>query len=229
MNAVILAGGLGTRLRPLTIDVPKPMVPVNGKPFLHHQIELLRRNGVEDIVLCVGYLWEEIRNYFAEGENFNVKLTYSVEEEPLGTGGALRYAADCLDEAFFLLNGDTYLPIDYWQVADSFREAGNIGLLVAYSNNENVAVNNLQVGKDNKVRHYSKNKADWGLNFVDAGVAVYSKKILGYIPEDKVVSLEEEVYPKLIEEEELRAYPTDQRFYDVGTPERLKQAEEVLK
>jgi len=228
MQAVILAGGLGTRLKPITERIPKPMVSVADKPFLEHQINLLARNGVDDIVLCTGYLSEAIESYFKDGAAFGVLIRYSPEPEPLGTGGALKHAARYLSDAFFVLNGDTLLDLDYGGVFARFKSLGVVGLMVAYDNSVFVAEGNVGVDARGFVAEYSK-KAGCGLSLVDAGVSVFSKKITGYFPRKKRFSLEEDVYRKLIAASQLAAYPTSQRFYDMGTPERMAVLEEVLR
>ena len=121
MQAVILAGGLGMRLKPLTEQIPKVMVAVNGKPFLLHLLELLKSWGVNDIVLCIGYLGRQVRDFFGGGGDLGIRIRYSEEGEwLLGTGGALKQAQNLLDDHFFVVNGDTCLPLDYRQVEGSF-------------------------------------------------------------------------------------------------------------
>lgn len=239
-QAVILAGGLGTRLRPITNKVPKSLVPVNGRPFLEHQLLLMKRNGIKDFVLCVGYLWEQIKNYFGDGSKFGVKIEYAVEKEPMGTGGALKNAQNYLNEAFILLNGDTYVDIDYRTVAAFFLRTGKTALTVVYDNSDGfVNKSNIVVGSDNAntITRYEKQEgksadddsADSTLHYVDAGAHVFRKKILDYFPDKDVFSLEEEIFPKLINVKELIAFKTKQRFYDMGDEARLKRFEEYLK
>ena len=113
MIALILAGGIGERLRPITNNIPKPMVPVNGKSFLQYHIEELKRAGIKDIVLCTGYLSNKIQEYFGDGSKFDVKIKYSIEKKPLGTAGAIKNAEKYVNNTFLVLNGDSYLKIDY--------------------------------------------------------------------------------------------------------------------
>jgi len=113
MQVVILAGGKGTRLRPITYQVPKPMVPIHGKPFLQYQLELIKSLGINEVLLLVGYLGKQIEEYFGGGPKFGLNIEYSYENNPLGTGGALKNAEEKLAEKFLLLNGDTFLPMDY--------------------------------------------------------------------------------------------------------------------
>src|SRR5437763_8512465 len=135
-QAVILAGGLGTRMRPMTEQVPKPMLPVNGRPFLYHQLRLLESRGFRRVLLLVGYLGEQIEGYFDSeaGATLEVGISYSYESSPLGTGGALRNAATKLDPAFVVLNGDTYLDVDYRRLCADFERGDCAGMTVAYNN-----------------------------------------------------------------------------------------------
>lgn len=216
MPVVILAGGFGLRLRPLTDQLPKPLLRVRGKPFLHHQVDLLKAFGMTEILLLVGYLGWKIKGYFGDGSGLGVHIDYAVEETPLGTGGALKKAAEKLPPDFLLLNGDTFLALDYPQFVESYRKRDRWGLVVAFENPHQTMPNNLAVGPEGCITAYNKENRT-GLTHVDAGVAVFSKRILELIPPGRVCSLEEEVYPRLIEREKLWAFPTRQPFYDMGS------------
>lgn len=229
LKAVILAGGLGTRLRQLTVDMPKPMIKINGRPFLCHQLELLKKNSVEDILICVGYLKEKIVNYFGNGSKIGLRIEYSIEEDFLGTGGALRLAHEKLPNEFLLLYGDSYLPIDYKTLVDYWRKADFAGLVVAYDNKAKIAENNVCLDKDNLVREYCKQKPSKKMNYVEAGVIVFKKESIDLIPPDQEISLEETIFPALIEKDRLGGYPTGQRFYDIGTPEGLRDMGNMFK
>ena len=226
MQAVILAGGLGTRLYPLTKLIPKPMVPVAGAPYLEHQLRMLARQSINDIVLLTGYHGNQIEDYFGDGASHGLSIRYAREETPLGTGGALREAAQLLADTFLIIYGDSYLPIDYSVVLRKVKDSANCGVLVAYNNSEDTTVsNNLAVDVEGFVTRYEKGTRDRGLTHVEAGVSAFRRRVLNYIPPTGVVSFEENVYPRLIAERQLIALPTAQRFYDIGTPERLKVIE----
>ena len=231
MQAVILAGGLGMRLSPLTEQVPKVMALVNGQPFLGHLLELLKNQGIKDIILCVGYLGEQVRLFFDDGQGLGLDIKYSEERERLlGTGGALKQARNLLDERFLVINGDTYLPIDYAEVEGSFVRHGKEALMVVYDNREDTGVgNNVELNKDGLVSGYDKERSAPGLTYVEAGALVLSRKTLDIIETGHPVSLEKQLYPALIRREEMAACVTGQRFYDIGTPERLKSFEEFLR
>ncbi len=226
-QTVILAGGKGTRLRPLTYEIPKPMAPVKGKPFLEYQLRLLEKNGFTRFLLCTGYLSKVIEDYFGNGQKWGWKINYSVEKEALGTGGGLKLAESKLADEFILLNGDTLLFIDYQDLAKKFDADKVTGYIVVYSNELQIVPNNISVDDSNFVTDYSKENMQ-EKQFVDAGAQVFRKEILKKIPHGKRISLESEIFPKLIQERNLKAYISRERFYDMGTPERLALLEKVL-
>jgi mannose-1-phosphate guanylyltransferase len=221
MQAVILAGGLGKRMRPLTESVPKPMIEVRGKPFLQHQFELLGSFGIRRVVLLVAYLGEQIEKHFGDGSELGLHLSYSYEPEPLGTGGALKNAAALLDGEFLLLNGDTYLAINYAGLGDAFRASGAMAMIVAYENSDARVASNLALSADASVVAYRK-RDPHGLTHVDAGVIALRRAVLDEIPAGSKCSLEEEIFPKLIERGEMKAWITKEPFYDMGSPAGLE-------
>jgi len=217
LQAVILAGGLGTRLRPLTEKVPKVMSPFNDKPFLLYIINLLKSQKIRNIVLCVGYLPDMIKNRFGDGKSLELSIRYSEEKDRLlGTGGAIKNARDLLDNHFLILNGDTYLPIDYTEVNKVFLKYGKKAVIVVYNNTDTTGVsNNVMVDDEQKVLAYDKENPE-NFKYVDAGAIILKKEVLDYIEANQPTSLEN-IYQMLISEGELMAYITEQRFYDVGT------------
>lgn len=228
MQVVILAGGKGARLRPLTYETPKPMFPINGKPFLEYQLELVKSYGFCDALILAGYLGKQILEYFGDGRNLGMNLQYAIEGHPLGTGGALKNAQDRLKKEFLLLNGDTFLPIDYVEVIDYFHLCNTMATITVYDNPGLVVPNNIAVRKSNKVVNYNK-KYSKGMTHVDAGAIVLKKEILNVIPEGRVCSLEEDIFPELIKMRELSAFTISQRFYDIGTFKDLEVIKSVLK
>ena len=226
-QAVILAGGLGTRMRPMTEQVPKPMLPVNGKPFLQHQVQLLRSHGLHRFLLLVGYLGEQIEHYFGDGTAMGAHIAYSYESSPLGTAGALKNAEEKLDPEFIVLNGDTYLDVDYQALFASFVSCQCQGLTVAFENSEQLLKNNLALDGEMAVIAYSKIQAS-GLTHVDAGATVLRREVLDLIPAGRKCSLEEETFPLLIRNQQLKAWPTRQRFIDMGSSSGLATLQEKL-
>lgn len=223
LQAVVLAGGLGTRMRPVTETIPKPMIAVGSKPFLQHQLELLKRNGIDRVVLLVAYLGEQIEQYFGNGGSLQMEISYSYEPTLLGTGGALRHAHAALEGAFLLLNGDTFLDIDYAALLADFRKNSPAALIVA---NQGKA-NNLLVDPDGLVQAYRKRNPE-GMTHTDAGAMVLDREVLENVAEGRTCSLEEEVFPKLIAQKRMRAWVTKEPFFDMGSPEGLKSLAEKL-
>jgi len=225
MQVVVLAGGLGTRLRPITKTVPKPMVDVGGHPFLEHIIRHLAAQGFRKAVVLLGYLGDQIQAHFENGTAFGLEMRYCFEPEPLGTAGAIRNALELLDEDFLVLYGDSYLPIDYRPVVRQFREIPCLGLMVVYDNRraDTGVVNNVAADVQGWVTRYEKGTGAPGLDYVEAGVLCFRRELFKEFPAGQFISLEKEVYQQLIHERQLRAFVTSQRFYDIGTPERLEE------
>lgn len=222
MQAVILAGGLGTRLRPLTANIPKPMAPVNGRPFLEYEIELLKKKGVLDFVLCVGYRANVIQDHFGDGKGFGVSISYSFEvEELLGPAGALKNAEQLLDDNFIVTYGDGYLAMDYRKAWDAFLDSQKLGLMVVYENHDRFGRSDLEV-KNGYVTRYDKKNKSPDMVWINFGVSFLRKKALDLIPA-KSAFKEEEFYGMLIERHELLAFETKERFYEIGTPAALNE------
>lgn len=226
MQAVILAGGLGTRLRPFTEHIPKAMVPVGGKPFLEHQILLLKNQGIEEILLLVGYRAEQIKHFFGDGSKYAVRISYSHEETPRGTGGALRLARPKVQSNFLLLNGDTFLPMNYREAISCFLRLRPWGLVVVYKNDGSFAKANLAVSSDMHVIDNDPKCAH--LTHINAGAVILNHRVLDLIPEFQTYSLENELFPKLIARRSLLAYETQIPYYDMGTHDGLKRLEGFL-
>lgn len=227
MQAVILAGGLGTRLKPLTEEIPKSMIQIQGKPFLEHQLNLLRQGGISDIVLCVGYLGEKIKEYFGDGKEFGVKIKYSEETEKLlGTAGALENARDLLDDTFFATYGDAYLILDYRGVMGYFKKFNKLGLMVVLKNFDRYDKSNVVVEGD-LIKVYDKQRRAPDMVYIDFGVSVLRKKALDLVPKGKVIDLGE-FYHELIRRKELLAFETQQRFYEVGSQNGLEEFERLV-
>jgi NDP-sugar pyrophosphorylase family protein len=183
MQAVILAGGLGTRLGKLTRAMPKVMIPFHGRPFLYYVIKLLESQGIKDIVICAGYLGEQVGDFFGDGHEMGVNIKYSEEgEKLLGTGGALRRARDMLDSYFLVLNGDTYLPIDYHEVEEGYLQLGRKALMAVYNNEVDTGVrNNIALDNDKMVVRYDREGVSPELNYVEAGAVILHKEVLDFV------------------------------------------------
>jgi NDP-sugar pyrophosphorylase family protein len=230
VQVVILAGGLGTRLWPVTKTVPKPMVPVGGEPYLAHQLRFLAGQGYSDVVILTGYLGEQIEEYFGDGSALGLRVRYSREPVPLGTGGALRNALHLLEDTFLLIYGDSFLPIEYELLDRRLRETSAIAVIALFEDRtrETGVVANVDVDELGFVLRYEKNASASHLRFIDAGVLAMRADAIQIIPPSEKSSLEEQIFPRLIEQHSLAAVATEQRFYDIGTPERLKAIEAYL-
>ena len=223
-----MAGGYGTRLDSLTRNLPKPMVPVSGRPFLEHLLNLLKSWEITEILLCTGYLSHKIQDYFGDGSGFGLDIAYSVEDRLLGTGGALKLAESHLAPEFLLVNGDTYLAIDYDDFTICFKGSNKMGMVAAYDNSSKKFKVNTALDRDRNVIAYSKTRVTLSMRYTDAGVQLFRREILKLIPPGCLVSLENDIFHRLIDKGELGAYITSERFYDIGTLAELKIFEEAL-
>jgi len=222
LQVAILAGGQATRLKPLTDKVPKSLIEIDGKPFLEHQLDLLKKNRVSDIVLCIGYLGEQIQKYVGDGRKFGVNIKYSYEDEQLlGTAGALKKAHRLLEDQFFVMYGDSYLFLDFANVMSYFNRFGKMGLMAVYRNYGRYDRSNVAV-EGNLVTQYSKKDMLEGMVYIDYGVSILRKKALELVPQNQVYSLEE-FLAQLVNEKELLAYEVNNRFYQIGSPEGLEE------
>ena len=228
MQCVILAGGIATRLRPITEKIPKSIVPVCGKPFLEYQLEMLRRNGLTDIVLCVGYLHEHILDYFGDGKNFGVNISYSVESgKLLGTAGAIRQAAKFLKEDFYVQYGDSYLDVSYNDIYDYFHKAGCCALMTVYKNENKWDTSNV-VMEDGLVNIYDKKTRSPEMKYIDYGLSILRRDtVMNLVPEGVASDLTS-LFSKLISLKKLAAFEVFNRFYEIGSVAGLKEFEEIV-
>ena len=182
MFVVILAGGLATRLRPLTEKIPKSLVPVAGRPFIDYQLELLAHAGVADVLLCIGYLGEQIREHCGDGTRYGLRILYSDDgPEPRGTGGALMQARPLLPEQFFVMYGDSYLRCPYQDIWEAFSRATSPGLMTVYEN-ENAYDRSNVVVAEGRVVVYDKTGVTPNMRHIDYGLSVFRKEVLSYAP-----------------------------------------------
>lgn len=223
---VILAGGLATRLRPITEKIPKSMVAVAGKPFLEHQIALCKKNGISEIILCVGHLWEQIRDHFDDGKKFGVKIIYSIENERMDTGGALKNALPHLNEDFFVLYGDSYLTADWQAAARVFKEYGDGGLMTVFRNDGSLGVPSQITVKRNRVIEFTKTDFNPEMKFVEYGLNIFGR--------DTIAQMEKKSFPLsryfdlLIARRQLLSFESPKRFHEIGCPEGLAELEQFL-
>src|SRR6478609_2904393 len=225
MQAVILVGGEGTRLRPLTSTVPKPVVPLVDRPFIAYMLEWLRAHDVDDVVMSCGFLATSVRNVLGDGSAFGLRLRFVEEPEPRGTAGALKYAEDLLDERFLMLNGDVLTDIDLTAQLAQHEATGAVGTLALVPVEDPSAYGLVRTDDDHSVREFvEKPTADSiDTNLISAGAYVLERRVLDLIPPDRNVSIEREIWPRLVGAG-LFAFAADAYWLDIGTPERYLQA-----
>ena len=222
----ILAGGLATRLRPITEKIPKSLVPVAGRPFLAHQLEMLHARGVRHVVLCIGYLGEMIQKDFGN-EAHGIKLDYSFDgPKLLGTGGAIKRALPKLGPEFFILYGDSYLPLEYRPVADTFHRSGKLGLMTVYHNEGKYDSSNV-VYKSGEIVVYDKKLKLPEMRHIDYGLSLFKASVFNAYAADQIFDLAE-VMSRLVREKQLAGYEVPERFYEMGSPAGLAELETLL-
>jgi N-acetyl-alpha-D-muramate 1-phosphate uridylyltransferase len=227
MQVAILAGGLGTRLMPLTRNLPKPMVPVLGRPFLEHQITLLQRHGATDIVLLVGHLGDAIRAYFGDGSRFGIRILYSDEGDArLDTAGAVKHAESLLDDAFMVLFGDSYLPVDYAQISREFLARGTRGMMVVYRNDNRFDTSDVAV-EDGLVTAYQKYPPLPGAVYINYGLTLLKRETLAVMTPGQSISLQDFLQP-FVREHAIAAWEATKRFFEIGSLAGLSELESHL-
>jgi len=228
LPVAILAGGLATRLRPITEKVPKVLIDVAGEPFFSHQIRLLRAAGLERLVLCVGYLGEQVAAGYGDGAEWGIRIDYSFDgPKLLGTGGALIRALPKLGEAFYVLYGDSYLPIDYGAVGRAFLASGKLGLMTVYENRELYDASNVWF-EEGAIRAYDKESKRPQMRHIDYGLGLFRAAAFDGFPRDAVVDLAA-VQKSLLARGELAAFEIGRRFYEIGSPAGLKELDDLLR
>lgn len=227
LPVAILAGGLATRLRPITETIPKALVEVAGRPFIFHQLDWLREEGMRRVVLCVGYLGEQIRDTVGDGGQFGLVVNYSFDGDPLlGTGGALKKALPMLGPAFFVLCGDSYLRCSLADVESAFRAAGIPALMTVLRNDGQWDRSNVLFHEERLVR-YDKRNPSPEMRHIDYGLSVVRSNLFESYGDNEQVDLTD-IFMALSERDELAGFEVRERFYEIGSQEGLKETEEFL-
>jgi NDP-sugar pyrophosphorylase family protein len=222
-TVAILAGGLATRMRPITEKIPKALIEVAGRPFICRLLKFLRHQGISRVVLCTGYLGEQIEAAVGNGEEFGVDVRYSPDgPRLLGTGGALRMALSLLGERFFVLNGDTFLPCDFSEVERDFIGSGKPALMAVSRHGDPLAKSNV-VFRDGRIIEYNKRSSRPNMEHIDAGLGVLTSAVLSDYEPGRPFDLAE-LYHRLSLSDNLAGYECE-RFYEIGTHDGLKEAE----
>ncbi len=228
LPVAILAGGLATRLRPATETIPKALVPVNGEPFLAHQLRLLSGSGVREAVLCLGYRGEQIREYAGDGSRFGLHLNYSFDgPQLLGTAGAIRRALPLLGGSFFLLYGDSYLPCNYRAVGQSFLQSGKSGLMTVFRNEGQWDASNVEYSQG-RILAYNKVVRTPRMRHIDYGLGVFRSAAFDGVPDSRPHDIAA-VYQDLLGRADLAAYEVPNRFYEIGSFEGIRELEAFLR
>lgn len=223
-QAVILAGGLATRLRPLTERIPKSLIPVNGTPFITHQLLLLKRQGIEEIVICAGYLGDQIKKVIGDGNEFGLKIAYSFDgPRLLGTAGAIKQAMPWLDDAFFILYGDSYLSCDYRAIQDAFIKSEKMALMTVFRNNGLWDTSNVEFSKG-EIHVYDKINTNTRMQYIDYGLGLFKRKAFNQMTNHEPYDLSL-LYQKLLAERQLSAFEVSERFYEIGSFAGIKELE----
>ena len=235
MQALILAGGFGTRLRPLTLDTPKPVVSLVNRPILAYQIELLKRAGITDIILSLNYQPDKIQAVMGDGKQYGVKINYVVEPEPLGTAGAVKFAEQFITETTVILNGDNLINLDIAEVTNFHKQHNALATIVSMTMENPLGYGLIEIDKNNHIlRFLVKPKAEelekLAINTVNAGTYVFEPEVLDFIPVNQPASFEYDVFPKLLEQKQnfLAFISNDSYWLDVGTPPRYLQAHQDI-
>ncbi|ODS37151.1 hypothetical protein BEH94_02650 [Candidatus Altiarchaeales archaeon WOR_SM1_SCG] len=230
-KAFILAGGKGTRMRPLTYEIPKPLIPLHGRPIIEHQIEHLKKFGIEEVILGLGYGAEKIIAHFADGRSAGVKIKYVVEKEELGTAGPMLLAKDYLDETFVMLNGDVLSKVDLHEMYDSHITSGAAATIALKEVDDPTAFGVAKLRGNKILKFIEKPKLeDAPSKLINAGVYILSPDVFKYLPENKKqVMMETDVFPEIAKDSGLYGYVYDGPWFDLGTPERYTEAIEKWK
>lgn len=231
MQIVIMAGGRGTRIESINAEVPKPMIPILGKPILQHQIETLKKQGYLDYILIVGHLGHVIQEHFKDGTEFGVKIKYIVENEPLGTAGSLYYLKDKIHKEFLLINGDIIFDINVKRFLENHKKNNCIATILTHPNNHPYDSGIIKADKDGRVTDWLHKEDErlWYKNRVNAGIHMFSARIFDLFVELKKTDLDREILKPLIDKRELYVYDSPEYVKDMGTPDRYHEVIEDIR
>lgn len=226
-SVAVLAGGLATRLRPITEEIPKSLIEVAGEPFICHQLEYLRKQGIKSVVLCIGFLGEMIHEVVGDGSRWDMHISYSPDGPSLlGTGGALRQALPLLGEHFFILYGDSYLPIDFSDVEKTYAASGRKGLMTILKNKNRWDKSNVEFDAG-QIIEYNKTVIRPQMHYIDYGLGILQSTVLQAYPARQPFDLSK-VYNDLSLAGELAGYEVFERFYEIGSHQGIADTQSYL-
>lgn len=231
MYALIMAGGKGTRVASINRNLPKPMLPIQGKPVLEYQIMCLRDQGITDIFISIGHLGEQIQEYFKDGSRFGVQIEYIREETPLGTAGALHYLRGRIQEDFFLINGDLIFDVDFHRMMTFHKSSHAVATLLGHPNDHPYDSGIVLADGRGQVSGWltKEDKRGWYRNCVNAGIHILSPELLKRIDVPQKTDLDREILKPLIPDGQIYVYRTPEYVKDMGTPERMSEVGEDLR
>ena len=218
---------MATRLRPVTETIPKSMLEVAGKPFIDHQLKLIKKNNITEVVICVSFLGEIIKEFAGNGNRYGLKIDYSFDGDLLlGTGGTIKQALGKLKDEFFVMYGDSYLTADFQSAGDYFLSENKTGLMTVYRNEGKWDKSNIEF-RDGKIISYDKKNNDDKLEYIDYGLGILNRKAFEDFKDEKVFDLEA-VYNKLLKKKELLGFEVSERFYEIGSFRGLEETQNYL-
>ncbi|MDQ6670237.1 MAG: NTP transferase domain-containing protein [Chloroflexota bacterium] len=227
LPVAVLAGGLATRLQPLTHQIPKALIEVRGEPFVAHQLRLLKARGIQRVVMCVGFLGDQVRSFVGNGSRFGLDVQVCFDgPRLLGTAGALRAALPLLGDSFFVLYGDSYLPCDYVAVQSAFQSSGQAALMTVFRNEDRWDRSNIEF-VHGVIARYDKRSPSPGMRHIDYGLGVLSRRAIELAPEGRPYDLAL-VYQRLLERAELAGYEVAERFYEIGSWDGIRELTDYL-
>lgn len=226
-KCALIAGGMATRLYPVTKTIPKSLININGKPFISHQLNLLKNNGITEVVICSGYLGDQIKDVIKEGKDFKINVKYSFDgDKLLGTGGTIKKALHMLGDVFFVMYGDSYLPINFKEVSDFYDKTNKKALMVIIKNDNIWDKSNL-IYKNNKIIKYDKKDISSDMKYIDYGLGILTKGCFLNIKENDVIDLAD-IYKDLVNQEQLAGFEVNKRFYEIGSFQGIQETEEYF-
>jgi NDP-sugar pyrophosphorylase family protein len=227
-DLVLLAGGMATRLNNITQNLPKSLIEIEGKPFIDYQMELFKRKGIQNVIVCVGHFGEMIEHHVGDGSRFGLSVKYSYDGTTLlGTGGAIRKALPLLNDAFFVMYGDSYFEVDFLSIQTAFKTHALPALMTVYKNENQYDVSNV-LFKDSLVLMYDKFKPTQEMTYIDYGLGLLSKAVFQAFQNQEIFDLAE-VYSHLSKQKLLLGHEVHERFYEIGSISGIQAFQELIR
>ncbi len=228
MKVIILAGGLGTRLRKTVGDLPKPLAPIGDKPFLEYLIKFISSQGFTDIIISSGHGAASIRKFLGDGSKHGLKIEYTVEQELLGTGGAIKLAEPLIGSSdFIVMNGDTFFEVRLREMLGFHESKRSVATIALIHKHDTGRYGRVLLDGDNKILSFTEKNDDGKAGYINGGMYVFKKEFFDYIPSNRACSLEREILPLLIGKG-LYGFPVEGYFIDIGIPEDYERAKKEL-